>query len=152
MWYSPLTTDKVVWNNFVDVGVGQVNLSKNLPLLLWHKATIVQKNKFIIFPSLLTDPPSYSCHKNVQNYTFIVNPFASLIIIIINFRNDLIFLMVSCMFCLFYFQVLEKPDLEILKFWTFVELAILDWISLFSLSPYTISTCNRLFYLMYIIG
>ena len=31
------------------------------------------------------------------------------------------------MFCLFSVQFLEKLDLEVLYFWTFLELAILDW-------------------------
>ena len=31
------------------------------------------------------------------------------------------------MFCLFYLQVIEKLDLEVLDFWIFSELSILEW-------------------------
>ena len=46
------------------------------------------------------------------------------------------------MFCLFPLQVLEKPDSEVLDFWTSSELAILDWFSLEYLSSYTVLTEN----------
>ena len=58
---------------------------------------------------------------------------------ILNRKNDPFCHMMSCMFCLFSLQVLEKSDSEVLDFWTFSELAILDWFSLESLSSYTVS-------------
>ena len=52
--------------------------------------------------------------------------------------------MISCMFCLLSLQVLDKSDLGVLDFWTFSELAILDWFTLESLSSYTVSTDDKL--------
>ena len=37
----------------------------------------------------------------------------------------ILFVFMSCMFCLFFFQVLDKLDLEVLDSWIFSELAIL---------------------------
>ena len=49
--------------------------------------------------------------------------------------------MMSCMFYLFPLQ--EKSDSEVLDFWIFSELAVLDWFLLEYLSSYTISTYDR---------
>ena len=57
--------------------------------------------------------------------------------------------MMSCVFCLFSLKVLEKSDSEVLDFWTLAELAILDWFSLESLSSYTVSTYDRVRYLIH---
>ena len=43
---------------------------------------------------------------------------------IFNSENDIIFLMMSCMFSLFYLQALEKLDSGVFNFWLFSELAI----------------------------
>ena len=53
--------------------------------------------------------------------------------------------MMYCIFCLFSFQVLEKLDLEILKFWNISEFGYLglDFIGVFP--SYTISTYNGVF-------
>ena len=50
--------------------------------------------------------------------------------------------MTSYMFCIVYPQVLKKSDSEVFDFWTFLELAILDWFSLVSLSSYTVLTSD----------
>ena len=46
---------------------------------------------------------------------------------ILSCKNDLICLMMSCMFYLFSLQVFEKSGLEIWGFIIFSELAVLDW-------------------------
>ena len=47
--------------------------------------------------------------------------------IIFNSNNKLIWLVVSSMLYLFSFRALEKLDLDILNFWLFTELSILEW-------------------------
>ena len=42
---------------------------------------------------------------------------ATLFIIISNYNNDTICLILSCMFPLFSLQLLKKSDLEVLEFW-----------------------------------
>ena len=37
--------------------------------------------------------------------------------------------MMSSIFSLFYFQTIEKLDMEVLNFWLFTELSILEWFS-----------------------
>ena len=47
-------------------------------------------------------------------------------IIIVNSKNKLVWLMMSSMLSLFSLQALEKLDLEVLDFWLFTELSILE--------------------------
>ena len=56
--------------------------------------------------------------------------------------------MMSFVFSLFYLQVLQKSDSEILDFFTFASLAILDWFPLEYLSSYTVLTYDHVQYLM----
>ena len=53
--------------------------------------------------------------------------FHSIFIIIFNIRNKLVWLIISSMLSLLSFQTLEKLDLEMLDFWFFTELSILEW-------------------------
>ena len=51
----------------------------------------------------------------------------TLFIIIFNSKNKLVWLIISSMLSLFSFQALEESDLEVLDFWLFTELSILEW-------------------------
>ena len=53
----------------------------------------------------------------------------TLFFIIFNSKNRLVWLMMSSMLSLFFFEALEKLDLEVLDFWLFTELSILEWFS-----------------------
>ena len=53
----------------------------------------------------------------------------SLLIIIFNSKNSIVWLMRSSIFSLFYFQSLGKLDMEVFKFWLFKELSILECFS-----------------------
>ena len=57
----------------------------------------------------------------------------------------------SCIFCIFPLQVLDKSDSEVLGVWVFVELYILELFSLESLLSYTVATYINVRYTMYII-
>ena len=46
-----------------------------------------------------------------------------------NSNHKIVWIMVSRMLSIFYFRALDKLDLEILDFWLFTELPILEWIS-----------------------
>ena len=50
-------------------------------------------------------------------------------IIIFNSKNRIVWIVISSMLALFHPQALEKSYLEILDFWLFTELSILEWFS-----------------------
>ena len=47
---------------------------------------------------------------------------------IFNSNHKIVWIMVSRMLSIFSFRALDKLDLEILDFWLFTELPILEWI------------------------
>ena len=48
-------------------------------------------------------------------------------IIIFHSNDKIVWIMMSSMLSIFSFQALEKLDLEIMDFWLFIELSILEW-------------------------
>ena len=62
------------------------------------------------------------CLKN----TLTLNECTTIFIVILYCKNDLVWLMISSTFSLFFLQVLEKLNLEVLDFRVFSELAILE--------------------------
>ena len=65
------------------------------------------------------------CFKN----TLTLNECTTIFIVILYCKNNLVWLMMSSIFSLFFLQVLEKLNLDVLDFRVFSELAILEWFS-----------------------
>ena len=51
------------------------------------------------------------------------------LIMILNCKNKLVWLIISSIFSFFSLHVFEILDLEVLDFWIFTELSILEWFS-----------------------
>ena len=64
-----------------------------------------------------------------KNNTLILNEFTNLFVISLNSDNNLVWIIISIVFSLFYLQVLEILDLQVLDFWLFIEFSILGWFS-----------------------
>ena len=77
------------------------------------------------------------CLKN----TLMLNECTTIFIEILNCKNDLVWLMMSSTFSLFFLQVLEKLNLEVLDFRVFSELAILE--CFFDLAFQTFPVCTQ---------
>ena len=60
---------------------------------------------------------------------------------ILNLKTDAIFLMMSCVFCLFTLQVLENPDLEVFQFLMCLCWDILDGFSTWCIKHTIITMC-----------
>ena len=97
------------------------------PLLVWNKP----RHKKWIFKSLhhFNWRNSSYLYKLLLKNTLIVNICTTIFIVILNRRNNLVWLMMSSTFFLFFLQVLEKLNLDVLDFRVFSELAILEWFS-----------------------
>ena len=79
----------------------------------------------------LKNSPSHFSKPN-SNYHLPLNVCTTKFIIILNFKNSLIFIITTCMFYIFPLQLLDKLDWEVLEFdyiyhwlfWTNIQLGI----------------------------